>query len=50
MHVSKKNVGHEHAKIRARIEILEAEAKRDPLKKNPKIHEELAKLKKQLEE
>jgi hypothetical protein len=36
--------------LKARLEKLEAEARRDPLKKNFKLHQELAEVKKQLAE
>lgn len=49
MPMSKKDLGKHRAKLKARIEDLEQKVRMDPLKKNPKNHEELAKLKKELE-
>ncbi len=46
---SKKDLSKMKANIKARIAALEPLVKRDPLRKNPKIHEELAKLRKDLE-
>jgi hypothetical protein len=48
MAMSKKDLSRLGANIKKRIEELEAKARLDPLKKNPKIHEELAQLKKKL--
>ena len=50
MGMSKKDLAHRNSKLKARIAELEPKVRMDPLKKNPKNHEELAKLKKQLEE
>jgi hypothetical protein len=36
--------------LKARLERLEAEARKDPLKRNFKLHQELAEVKKQLAE
>lgn len=47
---SKKDLAKMKANIKARIAALEPLVKRDPLRKNPKIHEELARLRKDLEE
>jgi hypothetical protein len=49
MTMSKKDLGKTRAKLKARIEELEQKVRMDPLKRNPKNHEELAKLKKDLE-
>jgi hypothetical protein len=49
MGMSKKDLAKTKAKLKARIEDLEPKCRMDPLKKNPKNHEELAKLKKDLE-
>ena len=48
MGLSKKDLSRRNANIKAKIEILEKKTKMDPLKRKPEIHEELAKLKKQL--
>jgi chaperonin cofactor prefoldin len=50
MGMSKKDLSKAKAKLKAKIEELEAKVRVDPLKKNPRNHEELAKLKKELEE
>ncbi len=42
----KKDMSRQAAKLRARAAELEEKCKKDPLKKNPKIHQELEKLKK----
>jgi len=47
---SKKDLGKQVQNIKHKIAELEAKVKLDPLKRNPAIHEELAKLKKKLEE
>ncbi len=47
---SKKDLGRMKANIKARIAELEQEVRMDPLHKKPHIHEELAKLKKDLAE
>lgn len=49
MGISKKQYGRERTKVKAKIAQLEIDCRRDPLKKNKAIHEELAKLKKDLE-
>jgi hypothetical protein len=38
------------ANLKARLEKLEEEAKRDPLKKNFRLHQELEQVRKQLQE
>lgn len=50
MGMSKKQYGREKAKIKAKIVELEVQCRKDPLKKNKSIHDELAKLKKELGE
>ncbi|MDD2655369.1 MAG: hypothetical protein PHQ80_01745 [Candidatus ainarchaeum sp.] len=47
---SKKDLGKQLQNIKKRIQELEAKAKYDPLRKNPALHDELAKLKKKVEE
>jgi hypothetical protein len=49
MPMSKKDLSKGRAKLKAKIDELEQKVRMDPLKKNPKNHEELAKLKKELE-
>jgi len=50
MGMSKKDLARKHSNLKLRIEELEKLAKFDPLKRQPKIHEELAMLKKKLAE
>jgi len=50
MGMSKKDLSKAKAKLKARIEELEVKVRMDPLKKNPKNHEELAKLRRELGE
>jgi len=45
---TKKDLARKKQKIRKKIELLEPKVRADPLKKHPKLHEELAKLKSQL--
>lgn len=47
---SKKDLGRAKQNIKRRIEELEVKVKMDPMKKVPANHEELADLKKKLEE
>ena len=47
---TKKDLSKQKQGIKKRIEELEEKARKDPLKKNPAIHEELAQLRKKLEE
>ena len=47
---TKKDLGRRVQNIKRRIEELEQQVRMDPLKKKPFIHEELAQLKKKLEE
>jgi hypothetical protein len=49
MGMSKKDLGKHRTKLKIRIEELEQKVRMDPLKKNPKNHEELAKLKKEMD-
>lgn len=50
MGMSKKDLSRKKANIKARIAELEPKARMDPLKRHPEIHEELTKLRKDLEE
>ena len=50
MGMSKKDLGRKIGNLGTRIAELEQKARMDPLKKHPEIHDELAKLKKALEE
>ncbi|MFH0862937.1 MAG: hypothetical protein V1875_07915 [Candidatus Altiarchaeota archaeon] len=50
MGMSKRDLAKGKTKLKARIEELEQKCRMDPLRKNPKNHEELAKLKKELEQ
>ncbi len=50
MGMSKKDLSRKHANIKQRISELEVKARMDPLKRHPELHEELAKLKKELAE
>ena len=43
---SKKDLSKMKGKLKARIEDIEEKCRLDPLKRNPKIHQELEKLKK----
>ena len=49
MGMSKKDLAKHRSNLKARIAELEQKVRMDPLKKNPKNHEDLAKLKKELE-
>jgi len=49
MGMSKKDLSKARSKLKVKIAELEEKARMDPLKKNPRIHEELAKLKNELE-
>ena len=48
MGMSKKDLSRKHANIKVKIEELEKRARMDPLKRHPELHEELAKLKREL--
>ncbi len=50
MGLSKKDIGRKHQNLKRMIAELEQKVRMDPAKKHPEIHEELAKLKKKLEE
>ncbi len=50
MGLTKKDLGKQRHNLEKRIAELEGKARMDPVKKHPEIHEELAKLKKKLEE
>lgn len=50
MGMSKKDLGRKHANMKVKIAELEQKARMDPLHKHPEVHEELAKLKKELAE
>jgi len=50
MGISKKDYGRRKANLKAKIDELEKLAMRDPLKRNFRLHEELAQLKKELQE
>jgi hypothetical protein len=50
MGMSKKDLSRKHANMKAKIAELEQKARNDPLKRHPEIHEELARLKKDLAE
>lgn len=48
MGMSKKDLSRKHANLKVKIAELEARARMDPIKKHPELHEELARLKKDL--
>ena len=48
--MSKKDLSRKHANLKVKIAELEAKARMDPIKRHPEIHEELAKLKKEIAE
>ena len=48
MTMSKKDMAHRKGKLKAKIAELEEKVRMDPLKKNQRNHEELAKLKRDL--
>lgn len=50
MGMSKKDLSRQVANIKARLLQLEPKVKADPLHKHPELHEEVAKLKKALEQ
>jgi len=50
MGMSKKDLSRKHANLKVKIAELEVKARMDPIKRHPEIHEELAKLKKELAE
>ncbi len=49
MGMSKQDMAHRKSNLKAKLEALEKEALDDPLKRNRKLHEEIAELKKKLE-
>ena len=46
--MSKKDLSRKHANMKVKIAELEVKARMDPVKRHPEIHEELAKLKREL--
>ena len=48
MGMSKKDLSRKHANMKVKIAELEQRARMDPLKRHPEIHDELARLKKNL--
>ncbi len=48
MGMSKQDMAHRRSSFRAKLLELEKEALNDPLKRNRKLHEEIAELKKKL--
>ncbi|HIH18563.1 TPA: hypothetical protein HA225_01150 [Candidatus Micrarchaeota archaeon] len=50
MGMSKKDLSRKHANMKLKIAELEQKARMDPLKRHPEVHEELARLKKDLAE
>jgi len=50
MGLSKKDIERKKQNLKRRIAELEEKVKLDPAKKHPEFHEELAKLKKELEQ
>ena len=48
MGLSKRDLGKKKANLKSRLEELEKKAKFDPIKKDRKLHEEIAELKKKL--
>jgi len=47
---SKKDLSRMKANLKAKLAELEAKARKDPLKKNKALHEELASIRKKLED
>ena len=50
MGMSKKDLSRKHANLKVKISELEQKARMDPLKRHPEIHDELARLKRDLAE
>lgn len=50
MGMSKKDLSRKHANLKLKLAELEQKARMDPLKRHPEIHEEIAKIKKDLAE
>ncbi len=48
MALTKSDLAHRKANLKAKLAALEEEALKDPLKRNVKLHEEIAELKKKL--
>lgn len=48
MALSKSDLAHRHSNLKAKLAELEKKALDDPLKRNWKLHEEIAELKKKL--
>ncbi len=48
--MSKQDMAHRSSNLKRKLEELEKEALNDPLKRNRKLHEEIAELKKKLGE
>ncbi len=49
MGMSKSDMAHKKSNLKARLAELEEKAKSDPLKKDWKLHEEIAELKKKIQ-
>ncbi len=50
MGLSKKDLSRKKANLKHRLEELEKKAKQDPLKKDRRLHEEIADLRKKIED
>ncbi len=50
MGMSKKDLSRKHANLKLKLAELEQKARMDPLKRHPEIHEEIARIKKDLAE
>lgn len=50
MGMSKKDLSRKHANLKQKLAELEQKARMDPLKRHPEIHEEIARIKKDLAE
>ena len=48
MGLSKRDLGKKKANLRSRLEELEKKARLDPIKKDKRLHEEIAELKKKI--
>ncbi len=48
MAMSKSDMEHRKSNLKKKLEALEQEARMDPLKRNRKLHEEIAEIKKKL--
>ena len=49
MGLSKKDLSRKKANLKAKLEELEKKARMDPLRKNKKLHEEIADLRRKIE-